>query len=190
MVIRPATLDQVPISVIEVEEALDLSRRQLAGEPPYAPACSSDKNSTGMNQDGSPRATRPPRVRKIVLTANGCFVVPQPRTRTIQRAWPRSPGRLLAVLGVKYGVAVGLGPLSQHRDRVDQSTTELGELVFDPGRGLGVGLPGYQPATLEPAQRVGEHLAGDSTDQPGQVTVPPWLIREAVEDHDGPLVGK
>jgi hypothetical protein len=33
MVIRPATRDQVPIGVIEVEEALDLSRRQLAGEP-------------------------------------------------------------------------------------------------------------------------------------------------------------
>jgi hypothetical protein len=33
MMIRPATRDQVPISVIEVEEALDLSRRQLAGEP-------------------------------------------------------------------------------------------------------------------------------------------------------------
>jgi hypothetical protein len=33
MMIRSATRDQVPIGVIEVEEALDLSRRQLAGEP-------------------------------------------------------------------------------------------------------------------------------------------------------------
>jgi hypothetical protein len=33
MVIRPAMRDQVPIGVIEGEKALDLSRRQLAGEP-------------------------------------------------------------------------------------------------------------------------------------------------------------
>jgi len=33
MVIRSATRDQVPIGVIEVEKALDLSHRQLAGEP-------------------------------------------------------------------------------------------------------------------------------------------------------------
>jgi hypothetical protein len=52
---------------------------------PYAPTCSSDKNSTGMNQDRRPRATRPPKARKIVLTANGCSVVPQPRTRIAAR---------------------------------------------------------------------------------------------------------
>lgn len=33
MVIRSATREQVPIDVIEVKEALDLRRRQLAGEP-------------------------------------------------------------------------------------------------------------------------------------------------------------
>jgi predicted glycoside hydrolase/deacetylase ChbG (UPF0249 family) len=109
--------------------------------------------------------------------------------RTIQRAWDRSPGRLLAVLGVKNGVAVRLGPLSQHRDRIDQGTAELGELVFDSGRGLGVGMPGHQPAALEPAQCVREHLAGDAADQPGQFAVPSWLVGEAVQDHDGPLVG-
>ncbi len=31
--IRSAARDQAPISVIEVEEALDLGRRQVAGEP-------------------------------------------------------------------------------------------------------------------------------------------------------------
>jgi hypothetical protein len=62
--------------------------------------------------------------------------------RTIQRAWSGSPGRLRAVLGVKDGVAVGLSPVSQHGDRVDQGTAELGELVFDSRRGFGVGMPG------------------------------------------------
>jgi hypothetical protein len=33
MVIRSAPRGQVPIGVIEVEEPLDLARRQLAGEP-------------------------------------------------------------------------------------------------------------------------------------------------------------
>jgi len=39
-----------------------------------------------MNQDRRPRATRPPRARKIALTANGCSVVPQPRN------WSTSTG--------------------------------------------------------------------------------------------------
>jgi predicted glycoside hydrolase/deacetylase ChbG (UPF0249 family) len=108
--------------------------------------------------------------------------------RTIQRAWPGSPDRLRTVLGVKDGVAVGLGPVSQHRDRVDQGTAELGELVFDSGRGLGVGMPGHQPAALEPAQRVREHLVGNAADQPGQLAVPSWLAGEAVQDHNGPLI--
>ena len=63
--------------------------------------------------------------------------------RTIQRAWSGSPGWLRAVLGVKDGVAVGLSPVSQHGDRVDQGTAELGELVFDSRRDLGVGMPGH-----------------------------------------------
>src|SRR5262249_25065884 len=79
------------------------------------------------------------------------------------------------------------GPLGQHPDRADESTAELGELVFDLRRGPGVGLPGYQAAVLQPAQRVGEHLVGDPADQPGQLTVPPRLVGEAVEDHHGPL---
>jgi hypothetical protein len=33
MVVRPATRDQVPVGIIEVEEPLQLARRQLAGEP-------------------------------------------------------------------------------------------------------------------------------------------------------------
>jgi chitin disaccharide deacetylase len=109
--------------------------------------------------------------------------------RTIQRAWSGSPGRLLAVLGVKDGVPVRLGPLSQHRDRADQGTAERGELIFDSGRGLGVGMAGHQPAALEPAQRVREHLAGDAADQPGQLAVPSRLVGEAVQDHNGPLIG-
>jgi hypothetical protein len=60
------TRDQVPIGVIEVEKALDLSRRQLAGEPAIHTTCSSDKNSTGMNQDRRPpgnATTRSPQDR-------------------------------------------------------------------------------------------------------------------------------
>jgi len=33
MVIRPAPRDQVPVGIIEVEEPLQLARRQLTGEP-------------------------------------------------------------------------------------------------------------------------------------------------------------
>jgi hypothetical protein len=33
MVIRPAPRDQVPVGIIEVEESLQLARRQLTGEP-------------------------------------------------------------------------------------------------------------------------------------------------------------
>lgn len=74
------------------------------------------------------------------------------------------------------------------RGAESEGTAEFGQLVVDAGRGLGVGMPGHQPAVLQPAQRVGEHLAGDSADHPGQLTVPARLVGEAVEDHDGPLV--
>jgi hypothetical protein len=33
------------------------------------------------------------------------------------------------LLGVENGVAVGLGPLSQHPDRVDEGTAELGSVT-------------------------------------------------------------
>ena len=36
---------------------------------------------------------------------------------------------------------------------------------------------------------MGEHLAGDPADQSGQLTVPSRPVGEAVQDHDGPLVG-
>jgi hypothetical protein len=118
-------------------------------------------------------------------------IAPPPPQAAINLHCHESPavGQSGTVLGVKDGVAVGLGPLSQHPDRVDQGPAEFGELVFDPGRGLGIDVPGYQPAALEPAQRVGEHLVGDPADQPGQITMSPWLVGKAVEDHDGPLVG-
>jgi hypothetical protein len=72
--IRSAPPDQVSIGVIEVEEALDLARRQLAGEPAIRGNLLIGQDSTGMNHDrrrGTGRRAQeagPP--GKITLTAN------------------------------------------------------------------------------------------------------------------------
>ena len=64
MVIRPAPRDQVPVGIIEVEEPLQLARRQLTGEPAVSGASSSVRNSTGIAANYDRPASNQPAAAK------------------------------------------------------------------------------------------------------------------------------
>jgi len=46
----------------------------------------------------------------------------------------------------------------------------------------------YQAVALQPAQRDGEHPAGDSLDVAAQLAEPVAALAQPVDDHDRPLV--
>ena len=82
---------------------------------------------------------------------------------------------------------VVLRPVRQDLDGLDEGLAEIGEAVLDPPRRFGSAFD--QAVALQPAQRLGEDLAGDATDELDEFTVPVGPLTEPEDHEHGPLVG-
>jgi hypothetical protein len=79
------------------------------------------------------------------------------------------------------------GPGVQDLDGLDEGPAEVGEAVLDlPWR---LRPPFNQAVMLEPAQRLGENLAGDAADEVNELTVPAGLVAQPEQDEHRPFVG-
>src|ERR1700759_2973194 len=82
----------------------------------------------------------------------------------------RHPLRVVDLTGLVDVPGVGVGPVHQLLDRLQQGAPQRGQLVVDPGRDDRVHGPGHQPVALQPAQGHGQHPAGDPVDAAAQFT--------------------
>lgn len=87
MMIGAPPRDQVAVGIIEVEEPLQLNAGQLPSEPPVR---SDLLVAQELHRHASDRiANQETHTVKIVLTANRCSVVPQPRKGVSGRSLDR-----------------------------------------------------------------------------------------------------
>jgi hypothetical protein len=83
---------------------------------------------------------------------------------------------------------MGLGPVANAGENLDQCLTERREGVLD-GDGDGcVGVTGDQAVALEAAQRLRQQLLGDAVEASAKLAEPVRTLRQDADDQRGPPV--